>query len=190
MRTTWVGVALLAGAGCGGDTPTASPEPKALLKMVREAEAAGFERHDLDKFLAIWADDGKLIEGRTEKPDKYDTVLARPQLEAKYKLSFAVPPTKEVRVEFEQERVTVDGDEATVRYRAMTRYSEVTITADEVYRLRRQGGAWKVYENRTWPVEGSAGEWVHTYDAETWKVLERTPRRRPTRKTSAVRWTG
>ena len=56
---------------------------------------------------------------------------------------------------------------------ATTRYPEVTITADEVYRLRRQGGAWKVYENRTWPVEASAGEWVHTYDVETWKALDK-----------------
>src|SRR5262245_16583734 len=117
MRTLWIGAMALISLATGCESPTKNgptgvelakkTDPTGgetakkndatgadLAKKIQESQQAGFERHDLDAFLAIWADDAKRIVGRTEKPDKYDTVLTRAQLEATHKLRFAVPPPK------------------------------------------------------------------------------------------------
>jgi tetratricopeptide (TPR) repeat protein len=143
-----------------------------LAKMIQESQQAGFERHDLEAFLTIWTDDARWSEGRTEKADKYDTVLTRGQIEATYKLRFAVQAPKGVKVEFKDLQTETNGDEATVRYRVTISQPRRAETADEVFRLRRKDGKWKVYEHRSWPVEHRGSDYIQTFEAATWKALD------------------
>ena len=173
MRASWVGVIVLGvlASGCGGPAKGDDEGPK-LATMIQESQKAGFEKHDLKEYLAIWSDDAKLIEGRSEKPDKYDTALTRAQIEATRKLLFAVPPPKGIKMEFENVKTEVKGDEATVRYRTTLREPKQSMTVDEVFRLRRKDGKWKVFENRSWPVEYRGSDFIETFEAGTWKALD------------------
>jgi hypothetical protein len=169
----WCGVTALASLVTGCDAPTKDDSAGvALAKMIQESQKAGFEKHDLKAYLAIWSNNAKVIEGRTETPDKYDTVLTLEQVEATRRLRFAVPAPKDVKMEFKDVQTEVKGDRATVRYRATISQPRRAETADEVFRLRREAGEWKVYENRSWPVEGRGSDYIQTFDAGTWKALD------------------
>jgi hypothetical protein len=173
MRSQWGSVLALGllGSGCAASAQNGAAGAD-LAKMVQECQKAGYEKHDLESYLSIWSADAKRIEGRTETPDKYDTVLTRAQLEATCKLRFAVPPPKGVTVEFKDVRAEVKGDGATVRYRVTIRQPRRAETADEIFRLRRKAGKWKVYENRSWPVEFQGSDYIQTFERGTWKALD------------------
>ena len=171
MRATACALGMLLAAGCAGPAQD-DPEGLKLAKMIQDSQQEGFGKHDLKKYLSIWSDDAKLIEGRTAKPDKYDTVLTLAQLEATRKLRFAVPAPKGITMEFKDVHTEVKGDEATVRYRATIRFTGGSETADEVFRLRRKDGEWKVYENRSWPVERRGSDFIEMFEEGTWKVLD------------------
>jgi hypothetical protein len=38
-----------------------------VARLVQETQRAGFERHDFDKYMTLWADDAKIIVARSEK---------------------------------------------------------------------------------------------------------------------------
>jgi hypothetical protein len=170
MRASCIGVIMLA-IGCSGPANADDEGPK-LATMIQQSQKAGFEKHDLKEYLSIWSDDVKMIQGRSEKSDKYDTVLTRAQIEATRKLRFAVPPPKDLTMEFQNVKTEVKGDEAAVRYRATIRMPAMSMTEDEIFRLRRRDGKWKVYENRSWPIEYRGSDFIETYEEGTWKALD------------------
>jgi tetratricopeptide (TPR) repeat protein len=143
-----------------------------LAKIVQASQQAGYEKHDLPAYLSIWADDARSISGRTEKPDKYDTVLTRAQVEAIARLRFAVPPPKGAKVEFKDVQTEVKRDEVTVRYRVSIRQPRRRETSDEIFRLQKKDGKWKVVEHRSWPVEYQGSDYILTYEATTWKAYD------------------
>lgn len=173
MRSLLVGAMVLGSLATGCEGPAKNdPTGAGLAKRIQESQQGGLERHDLEMFLSIWGDDAKRIEGRTEKPDKYDTVLTRTQLEATYKLRFAVPPPKSVNVEFKDLQTQVKGDDATVHCRVTIKQPRRTETTDEVFHLRRKDGKWQVYENRSWPVEFRGSDYIEQFESGTWKALD------------------
>jgi hypothetical protein len=173
MRSRWHGVVALGLLALGCEAPEQNGAAGAeAAKMIQEAQNAGFAKHDLETYLSMWRDDAKRIEGRTETPDRYDTVLTSAQLEATCKLRFAVPPPKGVKVEFKDVRTEVKGDSAVVRYRATVSQPGRAETVDEVVRLRRKDGKWKAYENRSWPVEVRGSDYIQTFESGTWKALD------------------
>jgi tetratricopeptide (TPR) repeat protein len=173
MRSPWRGVmvAALLAAGCGAPTKD-DADGAALAKRIQESQKAGFEKHDLKAYLSIWTNDAKVIEGRAETPDKYDTVLTRDQVEATRRLRFAVPAPKDLTMVFKDVQTEVKGDRATVRYRATIKQPRRAETADEIFLLRREAGEWKAYENRSWPVEIRGSDYIETFEAGTWKALD------------------
>jgi hypothetical protein len=173
MRRLLVGMMALGFLATGCEGPAQNdPAGAELAKKIQESLEGGFERHDLEALLSVRGDDAKRIEGRTEKPDKFDTVLTRAQLEATHKLRFAVPPPKGAKVEFKDVQAEVKRDEATVRFRMTVKQPRRTETTDETFRLRRKDGKWKVYENRSWPVELRGSDYIQTFEPGTWKALD------------------
>lgn len=180
MRNLWVGMMALGLLVTGCEAPAKNDEAPAkndaagagLAKMIQESQQAGFERHDLETFLSIWTDDARWIHGRTEKADKNDTVLTRAQMEATARLRFAVPAPKGVKVAFKDVQTEVKGDDATVRYRVTISQPGRAETTDDVFRLRRKDGKWKIYEHRSWPVEFHGSDYILTFEATTWKAYD------------------
>lgn len=150
----------------------ADEEAAAVARLVQESQRAGFERHDFDKYLTLWADDAKVIVGRSEKPGAHDTTISRAQIEATRRVLFRAEPPKEVKLTFANVRPEIDGDQATVRYRSTLRTKETEETVDEIFRLRKKDGRWKAFENRAWPVEARYGDKTTKYNAETWQALD------------------
>jgi tetratricopeptide (TPR) repeat protein len=150
----------------------AADEAEAISRLVQESQRAGFERHDFDKYMAIWSDDAKIILGRSEKPDAHDTTYTRAQIAATRRTRFRADASKDFKLTFANVRPEIDGDQATLKYRSTYRTAEIVETLDEVFRLRKKDGNWKVFENRAWPVETHYGDKVTRYNAETWKALD------------------
>ena len=59
-----------------------------------------------------------------------------------------------------------------MRYRVTISQTRRGETADEVFRLRRKDGKWKVHEHRSWPVELHGSDYIQTFEAATWKALD------------------
>jgi len=86
------------------------------------------------------------------------------------KLRGAAP--KDVHLDFGEARIDIAGEKATLRYRSTLKTPEFIGAADEIFRLRKTGKGWKVYENRYWPVEVRVGDQITRFDAATWEKLD------------------
>jgi hypothetical protein len=147
-------------------------EAAAVARLVQETQRAGFERHEFDKYMTLWADDAKIIVARSEKPGRHDMTLSRAQIEATRRVMFRADPPKDSKMTFANVRPEVDGDSATVRYRSTIGSKEYVETVDEVFRLRKKDGRWQAFENRAWPIETRNGDETTKYNAETWQRLD------------------
>jgi hypothetical protein len=147
-------------------------EAAAVARLVQETQRAGFERHDFDKYMTLWADDAKIIVARGEKPGRHDLTLSRAQIEATRRVLFRADPPKDVKMTFANVRPEVDGDSATVRYRTTIGIKDYVETVAEVFRLRKKDGHWQAVENRAWPIETRNGDETTRYNAETWQRLD------------------
>jgi tetratricopeptide (TPR) repeat protein len=83
-----------------------------------------------------------------------------------------VPPPKDREMKFENVKTAIKGDEATVTYRATIREPKHSMTADEVFRLRRKDGKWQVYENRSWPIKVQGSDFIEEFEPSTWEALD------------------
>jgi hypothetical protein len=176
MRTVLLPLLVLTLAGC--TQPFAGESAADLAKMVQDANKLGWVRHDADGFFAIWADHSKRVEGRTSTPDKYDTTLTRKQFGAVTRLCYAVPPPNGVFLTFEDVQSEIKGDTATVQFTMIARPAETyfgprrTLTTGELFHLKRTDGKWRVEENRSWPIESWADDFIEKFDAGQWAALD------------------
>jgi hypothetical protein len=155
--------------------PTAGEKAdiEAIKKTVFDAQLAGWERHSIGPYMAQWSDDARVIVGRSENPGKYDLVLSRDQLEATRRMLFQDKPS--LKLVFENARVEVKGNKAVLRVQTTWKVKgspEFSQAVQEVYRLRRTGGGWKVWENRAWLTSKVVGTEVRQFDEKTWKKLD------------------
>jgi hypothetical protein len=171
-----IGLALLSPlAGCA---PTDDATSRRLVNLVQDALKSGYERHDASGYFAIWADDGKKIEGRSAKPDKFDTALLRAQLESVRKLQWAIPPQASIKVQIQDESKEIQGDLATLRFRLTLAPAETyfgwmrSVTSAEAVRLRLTNGQWRVIEWRSWPIEARGEDYIQKWDAGQWEALD------------------
>lgn len=164
-------VSVLVVLGCPlivGGCSNSPDEAAEIAEMVQESQRGGYERHDVEAYMAIWAADAKLISARSSQPDKYDVEATRSQLEDVARLRFRAPAPADLKFQFDAVSVNITGDEAILEYRAtVTTESSVDI-GNEIYRLRKTSDGWKVYENRYWPTELRVDDQVFKYDATTW----------------------
>ncbi len=146
-------------------------EAATIKKFVLDAQQAGFVRHDLETYLAQWADDARIVGARGEAPGKHELTLVRKQIDATRRLRFRGKP--EIRsMSFASPRVTVEGDEAILRVLHTVEFEGGFESVSEIYRLRRTANGWKVYENRWWPVRAKYGERKFDFNEGTWKELD------------------
>ena len=156
------GCALIVG-GCSN-----SPDEAAgIAEMVQESQRGGYERHDFEAYMAIWAEDAKIISARSSEPDKYDIEMTRSQIEDLARLKFRAPAPTDVKFQFDAVRVDLSGDEAILEYQVTVTTESTVDIGNEIYRLRKTSDGWKAYENRYWPLELRVDDQVIKYDATT-----------------------
>ena len=153
------------------------------LQRAQEALKAGYQRHDVSEFFSIWVADAKKIEGRFEKPDKFDTTLTRAQFESVRKLQWAVPPPANVEVSFDEvSNVTLNDNMASVRFKLTVKPAETyygpmrSVTSGESIRFQMINGQWRIIEWRSWPIEERGEDYIFKLDAGQWEAA-RSPRR-------------
>jgi hypothetical protein len=121
--------------------------------------------------MAAWSADARLIGGRSERPGPHDFRLTRSQIEATKRERFSNFP--KLRLSFETKHFERDGDTALLQTLSTLLDPDGRVEQNaEFYRLRKDGGSWKVYENRYWPVRVISKTGVVVYSAETWRKLD------------------
>jgi tetratricopeptide (TPR) repeat protein len=147
------------------------------LQRAQEALKAGYQRHDASEFFSIWSADAKKIEGRSEKPDKFDTTLTRAQFESVRKLQWAAPPLPNVEVNFDEvSNATLNDNMASVRFKLTVKPAETyygpmrSVTSGESIRFQMINGQWRVIEWRSWPIEARGEDYIQKWDAGQWEA--------------------
>lgn len=143
-----------------------------IRRVVEQTQRAGHLRHDLDKYMSLWTADAKIIGGRSEERAAHDTTLSRKQIEATRGLRFRGAPVKGMKLAFENTKVEVRGDRATLTHQATFSANGYVEVVREVYRLRRTADGWKAYENRWWPVKMGDADHPVVYTRKTWRTLD------------------
>lgn len=159
-------VVIVLSTGCGGAaTHSELTPPKAqsdstaddeatkleIIAVVTDSQKAGFEKHDIEAYLAPWSSDAKLISGRGPDAGPHDLVLDRSQIEATKRLRFT-GQAPDIPFNPIDPIVTLDGDTAQLQWTMNSGTDEYVESVDELYKLRRTDGVWEVYENRFWNV--------------------------------------
>lgn len=142
-----------------------------IIELVRDSMVAGFADHDIEGYLEIWSDEARLVGGRGPAAAPTDVVLSRKQIEATKRLRFAGKPTG-LLVSPVDPKVVVSGDEAVLTWRIKTEQPDFVEVVDEIYKLRKTGRGWRVYENRYWIVKAGGADAPTLYDAEYWKAKD------------------
>jgi hypothetical protein len=150
----------------------ADTEEEKIIRLVQDSQRAGWEKHDYNKYMAIWADDARMVVGRSEKPGDWDFSYNRTQIASTRRLLFSGSPVKGFKMEFAKAQASVEGDKATLRYQTTMRRTEGVEIVNEIFHLRKKGGNWKVTENRVWPIEIRYGETIIRYDPQGWNDLD------------------
>lgn len=143
-----------------------------IRRVVEETQRAGHQRHDLDKYMSLWATDAKIIGGRSEERGDYDTTLTRNQIEATRRLRFRAAPVKSMKLTFENTEVRVKENLATLGHQVTVSMSGYVEAVREVYCLRKTAGVWKAYENRWWPIKMGDADQPVEYTPEAWRALD------------------
>ena len=143
-------------------------EKDIVAKTVFDAQRAGFVRHDIKAYMSQWTDDAKLVGGRRDTPELYDFTMNRKQIESSRRMLFQGKPAI-TKVDFEVDDVKVEDDRATLRVRSTSHFDGGTVQVGEIYRLRKTGEGWKVFENRWWLIRRQIGDRTIVYDAEKLK---------------------
>lgn len=151
--------------------PARAADPdKAIADAVQTAQKAGFERHDLKAYMAVFAPGARLVAQRIPGGDAFDQTLDREQIEATKSLIFSSAPGG-ISMRFDDVKVVRKGATAELTWTAHLelgggQFSEVV---SEIYLLTRTGAGWLVTENRyTLASFGPRGQEQHV-SAEHWK---------------------
>jgi hypothetical protein len=172
-------------AGADADAD-AGKDKEAILKLVQEAQRAGWLRHDIDAYMRQWAKDAKLVHGRSQRPSRYDVVFSYDKLKAVQALRFRGRPLSVRTISFSDAKVKVKvkgkgkGRGRTAR---LTMQVEQKVPGSfqktrELYRLRKTKHGWRVDYKRTWPFEtGFEGGTPVRYTPATWKNLDQMVKR-------------
>ena len=172
---------LLAAMACGGpqrareevaaERPATPEEAAEIRDVVVVGQRGGFIRHDLAAYMAQWTDDARIVAARGEMAGQYDYALDRAQIEATRRLRFR-GASAVMTIDYEDERITVAGDRATMRVRTRLVYREGDERVGEIFRLRRTATGWRVYENRYWPLSQGSGDGATVLDDAYYAVAD------------------
>lgn len=151
----------------------ARTEESRIERMIKTAEREGFERHELERALSIYAPDGVWILGRRAVPDEHDVRLSLDKLRSRLGLRFANPLTGQEQVFFRDVEVELEGDAATMTATVLLDLFTGREELKHRYRLVRAGERWQVVELRVWPVMRSHVGLPTFYTDEHWIEAEK-----------------
>jgi hypothetical protein len=154
-------------------------EEAAIIQLVQESQRLGIAGQDLAAFMRIWAEDARLVLGRSAKPGPYDEVIPIDRVEA-YWNKRGPDQRSKVELSFARETARITGRRAEVTWDTTIRETHnatkrVAVRVErERWLLRRTDEGWRVYENRVWPVSLQRGaEPLIVYDDAKWAALDR-----------------
>lgn len=168
---------LLALTGLLLATPAAArtDDEAALLRTIRKAEQAGFERHQLKRYLEAFAPECTWTIGRREKPGEFEISLPYASHVGQQSERFELPATGKARIYLQDEKVTIEGDRGTVRARVARHFFGGSDEWMRVYVAKRTAkDAWQVTAVRAWPVRESIGPQTITFDDAFWSYADKT----------------
>ncbi|MCB9536901.1 MAG: hypothetical protein H6704_11665 [Myxococcales bacterium] len=146
----------------------------ALLRTIKKAEQAGFERHQLKRYLEAFAPTCTWTIGRREKPGEYDTVVPYADHVAQQTERFELPVAGKDRVYLQDEKVTIEGDDGTVRARVARHFFGGSDEWMRVYTAKKSAkGAWHVTAVRAWPLRESIGPQTILFDDAFWTYADK-----------------
>ena len=138
--------------GCSG-TQNRGAERDALVAWLQAGQRAAYERHDVKSYLSQWSKDAEIIAARGAGSGPFDRRLSRDQIEQTRRERYHRPPEGPKSLSFQDVRVTVSGEVATVRWRALSRHPDGAEMVAEKYDLiRDETGYWLIKTNRFWPL--------------------------------------
>jgi hypothetical protein len=164
-----------------------TPEARAVLKRVKKAERAGFERHDVKAYTALFDPATTWVIGRTETPDRFDRAFDFPTWTTLRKLDWARPPHKMDLMFFRGAVLTFGEDATTARLEIDCRtdffggFRVMRVRYDLARAAARKGGRaedtplgqrpddWRVVAVRQWPQAEQVGMEHTRYTAVYWQ---------------------
>jgi hypothetical protein len=145
----------------------------ALLRTIKKAEQAGFERHQLKRYLEAFAPECTWTTARREKPGEYDTTVAYADHVAQQTERFELPVTGKARIYLQEEQVTIEGATGTLRARVARHFFGGSDEWMRVYTAKKTDkGAWQVTTVRAWPVRESIGPQTIVFDDAFWAYAD------------------
>ena len=147
-------------------------EAKQIADFVLESQVAGVRDRDAKAYMSIWADDAKLIIGRSKKTGPHDVTINRTQLAQMSRAKSSAGPDKTLKMTHEKVRVKISGDKAVLKCQTHILAPDYFQIMQEVFKLRKTEKGWRVYENRAWPVLVKRGAKRTIYNAAKWKELD------------------
>jgi hypothetical protein len=134
-------------------------QQEAIIKLVQHSQRAGWLRHDLKGYLAPWAKKARLVIGRTGKPSRLDVVLPYRKLKQVRALRFRGRPLKSRTMEFSNVKLSFSSSSrALLSMRVKQRIPGGFETVEDHYKLRKTRAGWRIFHNRSWPVEVGFGD--------------------------------
>ncbi len=153
--------------------PEAKVDKEALFRLVEQGQRDCFIDYNVDKYMATWTDDVRLVGGRGPEPGPHDLALNRAQIEATKRLRYGHKSEGPgFTLTFDNPQVEVSGDTAELRWRATFRVEDFEEVTDELYKLRKTPQGWRAFENRYWTItSGQAGR-APVKDAAFWAAQD------------------
>ncbi len=168
MRIMLIALLLAVPAACPAADRT--EDEAAIARLIKKAESAGFERHQLERHLSAFDGACTWTLGRREEPDGHDVVISRPQYEAQQRQRYLLPTAQQDGIYFNDERTEVTGDTATYGARVRRRFFGGNDEGVRVYQLvRRPELGWQVVAVRTWMTKDRVGGLPIDYTDEFYK---------------------
>lgn len=170
MTTVRIALAVLLAAPTLADVD----EQEQVARLVKRAERAGAERHDVKGWWRVMAKDVTLTTGRRAVPGPHDVTLDAKALRALRQLRWQGPPSARARLYFNDETVDITGDTAVFTAEVSQHFFggvEVTRARYELQRdkkARKGAPRWRVAKMRRWYVRQNAGGEVDVYDDDYW----------------------
>ena len=141
-------------------------------ERVTTTQRAGFVNHDLETYMSLWAPDIQVIRGRRPAPGPHDWTLDFASLQQTRALMFSVPPGQTTSYSSRTVAFSLEGDTAVIQLETtvIEQYQHVD---GGIFRLRKVGEQWVVFEYRWWPISETRGSMVSTYDDQLWAEEDR-----------------
>lgn len=138
-----------------------------VSQVVKKAERAGYEHHDVAGILRIMRPGARWIVGRRAVADAHDVVMTQAIVADVLRLQYAGPPGSR-RVDFLETTVELDADPPRIMLIQSRRFSGGRVLTGTLFELARDAKGWGVITRREWPIEDRMGPFPTLYDDAFW----------------------